>query len=304
MKKSFVYWASLCAIALVFAACSSDDGGTNPPAPTVSGQSIVEEAFHLKFDENVDAPFREVVFTETRRAIVGPILVSAPATAKRLAGSNSEKYVIGTYRLNGNTYTIYNEDGSEYCTVTVESKTGSKTNVQIRMQGALEFDGQASIGEKIASDEITTTLCREWTIATTRLRHKNGVTAVKQFDNPQEAASLNAILEYAQSVATIDESFNPGMFITSIEFVSNGTFCIFFQNGENYIGKWEWSDKSTGHIRYNWNEEDMGNAFESGEAVFDIRKFQKVNYYTVTFGAEIVSDKTYYVELSFYLNEK
>ena len=36
-------------------------------------------------------------------------------------------------------------------------------------------------------------LCREWVVVNTRLRHKDGVTAVRHFENPDSAASLNAI---------------------------------------------------------------------------------------------------------------
>jgi hypothetical protein len=44
------------------------------------------------------------------------------------------------------------------------------------------FDGDATVGDKIAADDITSVLCREWTVATTRLRHKGEVKAVMQFE--------------------------------------------------------------------------------------------------------------------------
>ena len=170
-----------------------------------------------------------------------------------------------------------------------------------------EFEAEdAVIAEKVATDAISTKLCREWTVVSTRLRHKDGVTAVKQFDNPAEAASLNAILDYAKTVATITEELDEGTVITSIEFTSDGKFCFFFENGNHYIGKWSWADLNNGYLDYEWNDEEMGNKFmKDGQAIFDVRSYKKVNYYVLTLTAQIEEkDKTYKVELSFYLNEK
>ena len=44
---------------------------------------------------------------------------------------------------------------------------------------------------------------------------------------------------------------------------------------------------------------------KDGQAIFDVRSYKKVNYYVLTLAAQIEEkDKTYKVELSFYLNEK
>ena len=39
MKKKLIYLASIC-IGLTFAACSSDDGGSNPPLPTLDNSLL------------------------------------------------------------------------------------------------------------------------------------------------------------------------------------------------------------------------------------------------------------------------
>lgn len=309
MKKKLFYLASIC-IGLAFAACSSDDGGSNPPDPTLTGALLThtDDAVTLKDLKSIGAPFEEIVLSETGRAIVGPI--SAPTSeGKRRVSSGGTKYIVGTYSVSGAVYTIYNPDGSVYCTLKFVTKEAKKATVKISLVSAaegeaVEYDGEVAVSEKIAADAATQALCREWVISSARLRHTDGVTAVKHFETTAEAASLNAILDYAQSVASIDEKFDDDMSITSIEFTTDGTFIIFFKNKDNYIGKWEWVDKSKGYIKYVWNDEDMGNKFEDGEGVFDIRKFQKQSYYTLTFSAKVESTKTYKVELSFYMNEK
>lgn len=299
MKKTLFYLASICMV-LTFAACSSDDGGTNPPPPSITNKSIVNEALSLTFGNS--APIKEIIFTETGRVILGPFKIST--SGKQTQGDEFHVYMTGTYKVNGNTYTAYDENGAVYCTLAIENRSSSQAQVKLRIQNTPEFNGAATIRENMATDEITTTLCREWVVTTSRLRHRSGVTAVKQFEDPAEAASMNAILEYAKSVASINESFETDMSITSIEFVGDGTLCIFFKNGHHYIGKWRWVDKNKGAIEYSWNSENMGNRFEDGTATFDIRKFQRVNYYTFTFSAEIDSSQKYHTELSFYLNEK
>ncbi len=44
---------------------------------------------------------------------------------------------------------------------------------------------------------------------------------------------------------------------------------------------------------------------KDGQAIFDVRTYKQVNYYVLTMAAQIVeTNKTYKVELSFYMNEK
>ena len=314
MKKKLIYLASIC-IGLTFAACSSDDGGSNPPLPTLDNSLLthINESMSLYGLNDLGTPFDNIILSETGTAIIGPFSQGGNASRQRRTEStDTPKYLVLKYSVSGNIYTIYAENGiTPYCQIEVLSKTKTKSNVKITLKTASEledlvFEGEVSIGEKVAADEATTVLCREWTIASTRLRHTGEVTAAKHFENPEEAVSLNAILAYAKSVASIDEEFDDDMIITSIEFTSDGTFCIFFKNQEHYVGKWSWTDKPKGYIHYVWNDdENMGNEFENGEAVFDIRKFQQKNYYTLTLGADIESGgKTYKVELTFFLNEK
>ena len=310
--KKYLYFLSVLAAALAFTACSSDGEDVGAPvAPTLSSSSIKNEPMTLKFKEG--SPIKKVVLSETQKAIItvatdkyeaAPIQQNAP---RRAPGSGEDEYIVGSFKISGSTYTIYNEAGDEYCTLVVVSKDGSKASVKVSLKAeSTVYEGEADVAEKIASDEITNILCREWTIATTRLRHKGGVTGVKQFEKPTDnPASLNDILTYAKSVATINEHFDDDMTITSIDFTSDGTFCIFFKNNKHYIGEWKWKDSGKGIIKYGWDNENMGNKFENGQATFDLRQYKKVGYYTLTLGADIQDGgNTYQVELSFYLNEK
>ena len=313
MKKNLLLGAMV-ALSLAFTACSTDgedvgnivSSANSENAPTV--KSLPTEALTLSFS-NDSAPFKQMAFTETGKAVI----TLNKQTMQASPDDNSEKYLVGTYKVQKQAYTVYREDGTEYCILEMSSTrqtTINTTNVKIYLKSGSEtdnevYEGVAEISQKVASDDVTATLCREWTVATTRLRHKGSVTGIRQFDDPEEARSLNAILDYAKSVATINEEFDEGTAITSIEFTADGSFFFFFENGKHYIGKWAWSDSSKGYIKYLWDDKEMGNKFENGEAVFDVRQYKKTHYYVLTLGADIEdSGSTYTVELSFYLKEK
>lgn len=317
MKKKLFYLASIM-IGLTFAACSSDDGGSEAPNPTLTNSLLThtDDATTLKNLYEIDAPFEEVVLTETGRAIIGPFKNAYGSKQRRTEGSSS-RYIIGTYKKASAIYTVYDEDGEVYCTIEFTSTTTKTANVKIKLMSGseieAEFDGEVPLGEKIAADQATADICREWTVATTRLTHKGEVKGVMQFERGKvydggetyDPSSMNDILRYAKTVASIDENFDEDMTINSIEFTDKGYFFIFFKNREHYVGKWSWTDKSKGYIKYDWSDEDMGNKFENGEGIFDLRQFQKTKYYTLTLGADVESGgKKYKVELSFYLNEK
>ena len=318
MKKKLFYLASIL-IGLTFAACSSDDGGSSAPAPELTNSLLTHtnDAITLNNLNAIGAPFEEIALTETGRAIIGPFAQNNNAKQRRIEGSSSPKYIVAKYTKAGAIYTVLNDDGSIYCTIEIISQGTKTANIKIQLMSGSqvedEFAGEVPVSEKIAADNATAEICREWTVATTRLIHKGEVKGVMQFEKGKvydggetyDPSSFNDILRYAKTIASIDEEFDEDMTITSIEFTDKGYFFIFFKNGKHYVGKWSWTNKSKGYIKYDWNDEDMGNKFENGEGVFDIRQFQQKKYYVLTFGADIDSGgQKYQVELSFFLNEK
>ena len=316
MKKNFLY-LTMFAVALAFTACSTDgedvsvsnQSATSSAAPALS-ENTAESSTYIISDS--DAPFSEMSILDDHKVIL-TLNTPAPAAKRRALGKNAN-YMVGTYTFNSttNTYTIKNEQGEDYCQVEMASLAiGSKKTLKIRLLNGYEIEQfekefEADVVTKVDDNVFTTKLCREWQVVSTRLRHKDGVTAVKHFDNPAEAASLNAILDYAKTVATITETLDPNTVITSIQFTSDGKFCFFFQNGKHYIGTWSVEDINKGYLYYNWNDETMGNKFmKDGRAIFDVRTYKQTNYFVLTLAAQIKEkDKSYNVELSFYLNEK
>ena len=319
MKKTILSLAC-CFMAMAFGACSSSDdegGSSNPTPPALTNKSIKHETFDLRF-KNTAIPFEEVVFTETDKVIVGPMRVNIQdQSPMRITRSHDRdevrRYEVGTYERINSTYHIYYQKTSlkeKAIAIQVLSQTAKSAQVKVTLLsgGEIEdeFEDEAEVVEKISAGEITEVLCREWKVASARLRHKGSVTGVKQFEGAagENPASLNDILAYAKKKATINENFDKDMTITSIQFSDANTFCIYFANGQNYIGSWSWGDMDKGYINYVWHDASMGNKFENGQAVFDVRTYKQQNYYTLTLGAEINdSGNPYDIELTFYLNE-
>ena len=74
MKRIFLY-LSMFTITMAFTACSTEGEDvtiTNEPASSASAPALTSdltEALTLKFNTD-DAPFKEIAFTETKRAII------------------------------------------------------------------------------------------------------------------------------------------------------------------------------------------------------------------------------------------
>lgn len=294
--KKLVLNLLLAGMALSFAACGDNEV---PPVttetPTLSTPKFVNNGLVLEVEEHALVPFTRVFLTESGTAVLGPFRL---LRAQLVVG----EYLVGTYTLQGDVYTIYDEGGKEYCKLIVKDKTAQRTIVTVQLAGMNEpVSAQASVTRGLVADEV---ISRSWTVAMTRVRHFDGVTAVHHFENAQEAASLNKILEYAKTKADIDEDFEEEMTIKEIVFTQAGTVIFVFTNGKHYVGKWNWKDASKGLLAYHWYDQKMGNKLENGEATFDIRAYKNVNYYTLTLGADVEhKSKKYKLELTFYLKE-
>lgn len=296
MKKIVLNMLLAC-LAISFAACSSNNDApdVSPQAPELSVPKFEKSGLALQLKDAVHVPFSQVTLSETGRAVVGPIrsLRAQPAEGE---------YLVGTFVVKDNAYVIYDKDGKEYCKLVVKNPSAQTTGVDVQMAGEKEpVAAQATVASRQNSADK---IARSWAIAMARLRHSGDVTAVHHFENPQEASSLNAILDYAKSKAGIDETFEADMKLEEVVVTKSGTFVFIFKNGQHYVGKWSWKDAGKGLLSYQWNDQKMGNKFENGTGVFDVRTHKNIAYYALTLSADVAhGGKKYNVELTFYLKE-
>ncbi len=341
MKKNFFYLLIAC-LAFTFAACSDDDDDSKaksvvPVTPPSNVEQIVD--LELKQDPQQEAkkplPFHHVSLLAENQVLVGPFddeVIDNFPTAKTRSTTD------GGYIAGGKYYLGYYMNDDEQNAILILSNKGQKSSAVALLlftkknEATGVYEGTDLVGvklldteseqwvemscsanaKKIDKNEATATLCNTWKVAYSRLRHTGDVKAVHQFDKAvtgENPASLNDILAYALTKANIDQKFDENMVISQITFTP-GRFIILFDNGKDYIGDWEWENRSKGELAYAWEDAEMGNAFESGMAVFDVRPYKQQDYYALTMGAEIEDSKAsgdkkhYTVELTFFLQQK
>jgi len=336
MKKNLFYFLIAC-FAFTFAACSSDDDDSKaksvvPITPPANANEIVDMKLKQtpEQEQGKPLPFHQVSLLPENQVLIGPIDQPDNAKTRSTTGTilGGETYFFGYY---------VNDD--ENNAILILSNKGDKKNQAVAilafakknettgmfeatdLVGVRLFDSDSeewvemscsADAKKIDKNDATATLCNTWKVAYSRLRHTGDVKAVHQFDKAvtgENPASLNDILAYALTKANIDQEFDENMVINQITFTP-GRFIIIFANGNEYVGDWEWENRSKGDLAYTWEDGEMGNAFESGMAVFDIRPYKQQDYHALTMGAEIVdkkgseTPKKYNIELTFFLQQK
>ena len=306
MKKNLLY-AALVALCLTGLTACGSDGDDAPKSDSMSTPAYADEAMAitgtLKNEKGENVPV-DIVLSEK-----GYSFYSSLDKMQTRAGGTA-KYLKGffTFDKKKNEYQLMDSGKRPVCSFTLNSsRAASSSKATFTFPDGKTYTINVEISKNvIPSSELTDIMCRSWKIAGARLRHYDGVTAVKQFQLP-EAASLNAILDYAKTKATIDEDFEDGMTITDITLTYSGKFIIYFENGTSFVAyNWDWSKltSTSGTFTFDWESQTMKTKFEDGTATFDLRPFGQKNYYTLTMGSTIHDrNSSYKIELSFYLEE-
>lgn len=281
MKKNFFYMMLVALLPLAFVACSSDDDD-EPKAPTLKEAAFTQQAVKLNLTSDVALPngrsLQKIDFTDAGTAV----LTLKPASQAATRSNDSGNYINGTYTVDGDTYYVQ-AVGLDKFVVVIESKNGKLAGLVFKFNNGEEINAQAEVGDKLPADEVTKKIVGKWGIKATRIRHTGDVKGVKDF----AGCNLNEILAYAKSKAEFDEEFETGEVVTALEFTSTMSFYIYYKNGNKDCGTWAWVNKDKGTIKYHWEEQDMGNKFMNGEAVFDVRE----GYYCLTLSANIETRK-------------
>jgi len=299
MKK--FYYLIVLAFALPFFASCHQDDNNSADTPEVKTLELQDKAITLTFDQ-ADSPYQEVVLTETGKAIITVAArANTPATRALLP-----EYIYGTYTVKGDIYTIYDENGMFVCHLQTIANDDSIATVKLYFNSSVSEGvtyAVEAIG-KVSDSNLTQDLCRDWTIRYTHITLDGDAKASKVFEAP-DAASFNAIFEYAKTKANINETLPEDMAITDIIFTQSGTFVILFKNGKIFVGNWNWKNEKTGELGYSWDGGEKIYTYESGKATFTVETYKKVSYYTLTLSASIADGgKTYNLSVAFNLEEK
>lgn len=264
MKNSLLLMA-LAAMTLTLASCSKDDDNGNsndtPPAQTITAPPYKDDAVKLSLpDNNISVGGLKANVTALELGEGGTYIVTyTPVATTRAADGTG--YKTGKYTKSNNSYNL-----AGFATVTINGKSGSTYTIVVKTTDGVstELNATAATGG-VATGAMTDNLCRTWTIENTRLTMEvEGITAGRDFPG---TCNLNAIIAYAKDRGMeINDEVEENSVVTGITFSRAGTFLISYMNGKNDVGKWNWASQASGTISYGWNDPDMGNSLENGEA--------------------------------------
>lgn len=302
MKKYYFLLALACILPFL-TSCKKDDDDKKLDAPEMKTLALQDKALSISF-KSAEAPYEEVVLTETGKAI---ITVRPQAEAPATRGLLLPDYIYGTYTVKGDVYTIYDDEGNFVChlqMITGEDNLITSTKLFFSSSVSDAVTYVVEVVGKVSDSNLTQDLCRDWTIRYTHITLDGDVKASKVFEAP-DASSFNAIIDYAKSKANFNEAIPSDMAITDIMFTQTGTFVILFKNGKIFVGTWKWKNEKEGELDYVWDGNQHIYSYESGKATFDLQTYKKVTYYTLTLSATIKdAGKTYNLSIAFNLEEK
>ena len=286
MKNSLLLMV-LTAMTLTLVSCSKDDDNDNGnsndnPNQTITAPPYKDDAVKLSLPDNsINVGGQTANVSALELAEGGTYIVTHSQVATTRADDGTS-YKTGKYTKSSNSYNL-----AGFATVTINGKSGSTYNIVVKTPDgvATELNAKAATGS-VATGIMTDNLCRTWTIENTRLTMEvEGITAGKDFPG---TCNLNEMIAYAKERGMkINDDVEENSVVTGITFTRAGTFLISYMNGNNDVGKWNWTSQNNGTLSYGWNDSDMGNAFENGTATvaFDGSKCK------LTLGADIDGHK-------------
>lgn len=248
--------------ALGFTACNSDkdeetsDENVVLPTPEYKAEviklSFVQAA---EYDEQYNITQLELTESGTYIFKLEKKQDIAGVKATR-AGISSYKYLFDSYTKMGTL--SYKLQG--FGTVILE-KNGDKYTVTLSFGGKTITVDATAIISSIANDQKTLNLCRKWTVVSTRVQ----IEGVSAFYN-ETGCNINSILEYIKQHAQITDVVEANQVVTGIEFSTNGSFSLYYANGDIDKSTWQWVDQKKGSFSYKWDFSDMGYSFVNGQA--------------------------------------
>ena len=256
----------LTAMTLTLASCSKDDDNDNGKpndthAQTIPAPPYKDDAVKLSLpDNNISVGGLRANVTALELGEGGTYIVTYTLVATTRAADGTS-YKTGKYTKSNDSYNL-----SGFATVTINGKSGSTYTIVVKTTDGVstELNATAATGG-VATGAMTDNLCRTWTIENTRLTMEvEGITAGRDFPG---TCNLNALIAYAKDRGMkINDEVEENSVVTGITFSRAGTFLINYMNGKNDVGKWNWASQASGTISYGWNDPDMGNSLENGEA--------------------------------------
>lgn len=269
MKKILMMMALVAAALFVVTACDKkddDDNGGNEDSGivTLTAPPYKNEARVLNITQNNSDGIKQLRLMES-----GGYMITRQASSVRTrGGSGDEDYEFGKFTYSGGKYVLDNG-----MTISVE-QSGQNVEVTITWKNgtSIKTTGSIDSGDVVTAGIFTDNLCsRPWKVERVIVSAEfEGKKLGKEFKGPIDLAEVKAW--YENNFGTLKDQFDANTIVEGIYFDSKGLFAINYQNRNDDVGVWRWTNMNKGDLIYNWNDKLKAISLFTGNASVEFTK--------------------------------
>lgn len=271
MKKILMMMAVVATGLFVVTACDKkddDDNGGKESGGVVmlTAPPYKEEAKVLNIKDNSEG------IKQLRMMESGGFMITRQAGTAGTRGSRADSgfgpYEFGKYTYSGGKYVFDNG-----MTISVEL-SGQNADVTITWQNGttIKTTGSIDTSGSVTSGVFTDNLCsRPWKVERVIASAVfEGKTLGKEFKGPVNLAEVKAW--YENNFGKLKDQFDANTIVEGIYFDSKGLFAINYQNRNDDVGSWRWSNMNSGELVYNWYDKQNAISLFTGNASVEFTK--------------------------------
>ena len=244
-----------------------DNGGKESGGVvTLTAPPYKEEAKVLNIKDNSEG------IKQLRMMESGGFMITRQAGTAGTRGSRADSgfgpYEFGKYTYSGGKYVFDNG-----MTISVE-QSGQNADVTITWQNGttIKTTGSIDTSGSVTSGVFTDNLCsRPWKVERVIASAVfEGKTLGKEFKGPVNLAEVKAW--YENNFGKLKDQFDANTIVEGIYFDSKGLFAINYQNRNDEVGSWRWSNMNSGELVYNWYDKQNAISLFTGNASVEFTK--------------------------------
>ena len=271
MKKILMMMAVVATGLFVVTACDKKDdddngGKESGGVVTLTAPPYKEEAKVLNIKDNSEG------IKQLRMMESGGFMITRQAGTAGTRGSRADSgfgpYEFGKYTYSGGKYVFDNG-----MTISVEL-SGQNVDVTITWQNGttIKTTGSIDTSGSVTSGVFTDNLCsRPWKVERVIASAVfEGKTLGKEFKGPVNLAEVKAW--YENNFGKLKDQFDANTIVEGIYFDSKGLFAINYQNRNDDVGSWRWSNMNSGELVYNWYDKQNAISLFTGNASVEFTK--------------------------------
>jgi hypothetical protein len=271
MKKILMMMAVVATGLFVVTACDKKDdddngGKESGGVVTLTAPPYKEEAKVLNIKDNSEG------IKQLRMMESGGFMITRQAGTAGTRGSRADSgfgpYEFGKYTYSGGKYVFDNG-----MTISVE-QSGQNVDVTITWQNGttIKTTGSIDTSGSVTSGVFTDNLCsRPWKVERVIASAVfEGKTLGKEFKGPVNLAEVKAW--YENNFGKLKDQFDANTIVEGIYFDSKGLFAINYQNRNDDVGSWRWSNMNSGELVYNWYDKQNAISLFTGNASVEFTK--------------------------------